>query len=383
MQKKHKVLLIANTAWYIANFRSELIRTLQIEGYEVVAAAPSDDSVKRIEALGCRFVHVPMDNGGTSPVKDLRLLLDLYKLFARERPAVFLGYTVKPNVYGSLAARWLGIPAINNIAGLGTAFIRESWLTRMVEKLYRSGLAKSAKVFFQNNDDLQLFIQRTLVNPLITGLLPGSGVDTRRFAPDFVPMYPASHTVTDAKPFRFLLSARLLRDKGVVEFVEAARMLLTEGYKVECQLLGFMDVANRTAISRQELDDWEKADLVRYLGAVDDVRPHLAGADCVVLPSYREGMPRSLLEAASMAKPIITTDAPGCRNVIDSGTTGLLCRPRDAADLADKMRIMLQLPKAELQQMGRKGREKMLREFDEKIVLDQYLQAIQAALSGK
>ena len=168
-----------------------------------------------------------------------------------------------------------------------------------------------------------------------------------------------------------------------MEFVEAARMLLTEGYKVECQLLGFMDVANRTAISRQELDDWEKADLVRYLGAVDDVRPHLAGADCVVLPSYREGMPRSLLEAASMAKPIITTDAPGCRNVIDSGTTGLLCRPRDAADLADKMRIMLQLPKAELQQMGRKGREKMLREFDEKIVLDQYLQAIQAALSGK
>ena len=183
MQKKHKVLLIANTAWYIANFRSELIRTLQIEGYEVVAAAPSDDSVKRIEALGCRFVHVPMDNGGTSPVKDLRLLLDLYKLFARERPAVFLGYTVKPNVYGSLAARWLGIPAINNIAGLGTAFIRESWLTRMVEKLYRSGLAKSAKVFFQNNDDLQLFIQRTLVNPLITGLLPGSGVDTDDLLP--------------------------------------------------------------------------------------------------------------------------------------------------------------------------------------------------------
>lgn len=382
VHSRPKILLLANTAWYIANFRSELIRTLQTQGYEVVAAAPSDDSVRRIDALGCRFVDVAMDNGGTNPARDMRLLLDLCKLFARERPAVFLGYTVKPNVYGSLAARWFGVPAINNIAGLGTAFIRDSWLTRMVEALYRAGLARSAKVFFQNNDDRQLFIQKALVPPQVTGLLPGSGVDTRRFAP------VAAVQLTDGeaskpRPFRFLLSARLLRDKGVVEFVEAARMLLSEGHQIECLLLGFMDAANRTAISRQELDDWEKAGLVRYLGAVDDVRPHLASADCVVLPSYREGMPRSLLEAASMEKPIVTTDAPGCRNVIDNGITGLLCRPRDTADLADKMRIMLQLSKTELQQMGRKGREKMLLEFDEKIVLHQYLQAIQAALSGK
>lgn len=377
-----KILLLANTAWYIANFRSELILTLQSEGYEVVAAAPGDNSVGRIEALGCRFVRVEMDNGGTNPARDLRLLLELGKLFARERPAVFLGYTVKPNVYGSLAARWFGVPAINNIAGLGTAFIRDSWLTRMVEALYRAGLAKSAKVFFQNDDDRQLFIQKALVPPRVTGLLPGSGVDTRRFAPDGVPP-PAAGGATGSGPFRFLLSARLLRDKGVVEFVEAARMLLSEGHQLECLLLGFMDVANRTAISRQELDDWEKAGLVRYLGAVNDVRPHLSGADCVVLPSYREGMPRSLLEAASMEKPIITTDAPGCRNVIDNGTTGLLCRPRDAADLADKMRTMLQMPQAALRQMGIKGREKMLREFDEKIVLDQYLQAIQAVLGNK
>lgn len=146
-------------------------------------------------------------------------------------------------------------------------------------------------------------------------------------------------------------------------------------------MLGFTDVANRTAVPRAELSAWEAEGVVRYLGAVDDVRPILAGADCVVLPSYREGMPRSLLEAASMAKPIITTDAPGCRNVIDDGVTGLLCRPRDAADLAAKMRNMLHLSKADLADMGRKGREKMLREFDEKLVLDQYLQTIQVILA--
>lgn len=380
MQLKPKILLIANTAWYIANFRSELIRALLAQGYEVVAAAPADEHVRRIEALGCRFVDCPMDNGGTNPARDLRLLLTLRRLFARERPSAFLGYTVKPNVYGGLAARWLGIPAIHNIAGLGTAFIRETWLTRLVERLYRKGLGSARKVFFQNGDDLRLFVQRGLVSPEVTGLLPGSGVDTRRFAPDEAIDVP-SEGAELVRPFRFLLSARLLWDKGVGEYVEAARCLHAEGHQIECLLLGFMDVANRTAVSRAELNAWEAEGVVRYLGAVDDVRPMIAGADCVVLPSYREGMPRSLLEAASMAKPIITTDAPGCRDVIDDGVTGLLCRPRDAADLAAKMRKMLHLPKVDLADMGRKGREKMLREFDEKLVLDQYLQTIQAIMA--
>jgi len=369
------------------------MRAFLVAGYEVVATAPPDEHVSQIEALGVRFVPLPMDNKGANPFSDSRLFLRLLLLLWRERPIVFLGYTVKPNVYGGTAARLLGIAAINNVAGLGTAFIRESWLTRVVETLYRIGLARARKVFVQNNDDKALLQERRLARSATIERLPGSGVDTKWFSPaaatdasvcpppnQQAPKSSGDDGERSRRPFRFLLSARLLWDKGVGEFVEAARKLRKEGLPAEFQLLGFLDVKNRTAVSRLELEAWEREGLVRYLGRMNDVRPMIAQADCVVLPSYREGLPRSLLEAASMSKPIITTNAVGCRDVVDDGVNGLVCAVRDSADLAEKMKCMMMLTDGQRAAMGRAGREKMIREFDESIVIRRYLEIIEEIL---
>jgi len=370
MDQKCPIAIVANTAWYLANFRLNLCRALQAAGYAVIAIAPPGGDAKRIEAAGIQFVPLSMDNKGTNPIRDLGLLVRLWGVLRRVRPAAYLGYTVKPNVYGGIVCQLLGIPSVHNIAGLGTAFIESSWLTRVVGGLYKAGLRKAARVFFQNRDDRDLFVERNLVSAVQADLLPGSGVDTDWFAPD--PLVPHAQDGC----FRFLLSARLLWDKGVGEYVSAARQLRAEGRNVEFQLLGFLDADNRTAISRDMVDEWQREGVVRYIGSVVDVRPVVSAADCVVLPSYREGTPRSLLEAASMAKPIITTDAVGCREAIDDGLSGFLCRPRDAGDLAEKMRRMIDMPLAARTQMGRSAREKMVREFDERIVIERYLQVV-------
>ena len=367
-----KILISVNTAWNLVNFRAGLIRALVAQGHEVIAAAPFDNYAPRLAELGCRFVPLPMHNGGTDPSRDAMLLWRFLRLFRRERPDVYLGYTVKPNVYGSLAARWLGIAVINNIAGLGAVFIKDGWLVRLVRWLYRVALARSAKVFFQNEDDRQLFIQGGLVRAEVSDLLPGSGIDLTRFA-----VQPLTALNGGARKFRFLLIARMLWDKGVAEFVEAARLIHARWPQAECCLLGFVDVQNPAAVSAAQMDIWVRQGLVKYLGVSDDVRAEIATADCIVLPSYREGTPRTLLEAAAMGRPIITTDAVGCREVVDDGQNGYLCKVRDASDLADKMQQMLSLPMAQRQQMADYGRRKMEREFDEQIVIQKYLDAIQ------
>ena len=364
-----KILIALNTAWNLVNFRAGLIRALVAAGYEVVAVAPPDEYAARLPALGCRYVPLPMDNQGTHPGRDLLLLWRFYWLLRRERPAAFLGYTVKPNVYGSLAAHVLRIPVVNNIAGLGAVFIRNSPLTRVVRRLYRLALGRSARVFFQNEDDRRLFVEGGLVRSGVTDLVPGSGIDLGRFAP--VPL-PAA----EGGRVRFLLIARMLWDKGLGEYVAAARRVRQRYPEAEFGLLGFLDVQNPAAISREQMQAWVDEGVVNYLGVASDVRPHIAAADCVVLPSYREGTPRTLLEAAAMGRPIITTDAVGCREVVADGVNGFLCQVRDADDLADKMEQMIGLSADERTEMGKRGREKVEREFDEQLVIDAYLRTI-------
>jgi glycosyltransferase involved in cell wall biosynthesis len=373
-----KIIICINTAWNLVNFRSGLIRAMVASGHEVIAVAPVDKYAARLAALGCRYVPMPMDNQGTHPGRDLILLWRFLRLMRSERPDVFLGYTVKPNVYGSLAAHLLGIPVINNIAGLGAVFIKEGWLVRVVRWLYRVALSRSARVFFQNDDDRQLFIGDGLVRTEVTELLPGSGIDLNHFTPKLKP----SVNTGDSK-FRFLLIARMLRDKGVGEYVEAARLLSQRWPHAEFCLLGFLDVQNPTAISQAEMDAWAAQGFVNYLGVSEDVRDAIATADCVVLPSYREGTPRTLLEAAAMARPIIATDAVGCREVVDDGVNGYLCKVRNAKDLAEKMAKMLMLPSELRYEMGLRGRAKMEAEFDEQIVIEKYLAAIERAAGNR
>ena len=362
-----KIVLTSNTAWYLHKFRLSLALALKEAGHEVVAVAPRDEHAGRLEAAGIRFEALPLDNKGMNPFRDLAYLVRVYSLLRRVRPDVFLGYTIKPNVYGGLACRWLGIPSIHNISGLGTAFMREGVVTKIVGGLYRVGLGRARKVFFQNREDHAEFVGRRLVPEGVTDVLPGSGVDLERFA-------PVGGAAASAGPVRFLLLARLIWDKGVGEYVEAARLLRAQGVAAGCRLAGFLEVKNRTAIPRHVVEGWVREGVVEHLGEADDVRPFIAAADCVVLPSYyREGTPRSLLEAASMAKPVITTDAPGCRNVVEDGVSGYVCRVRDARDLAEKMRRVALMTVADRERMGRAGRAKMEREYDERIVIEKYL----------
>lgn len=362
-----RVVICANTAWNLWNFRRGLIRALLDAGIEVVAVAPADKYARALVEIGCRFEDMPMDSMGTSPVQDTRLLLRFRRLFREIRPDFFLGYTIKPNIYGSIAAHLCGVRTINNISGLGNAFRSRGWLNRVVRLLYGWSLGRSSHVFFQNPDDRTLFLEFGLVRAETSSVLPGSGVDLARFSP----------TPSRGGDVSFLLIARLLWDKGIGDYVEAARIVRRQFPSASFQLLGFLGPENPSAIDKPTLDGWIAEGIVDYVGRRDDVRPVIADADCIVLPSYYpEGTPRTLLEGAAMGTPLITTDVPGCREVVDHGSNGYLCRPRDPQDLASKIGGFLQLTEQERAAMGTASRRKAERQFDENIVIGAYLQKL-------
>ena len=364
-----RVAIVINTSWNIWNFRASLVRALQTAGHEVLAIAPPDEYSQRLETeLGCRFVPILMENKGTNPVKDAALTLRFYQIYKREKPDVVLHYTIKPNIYGSLAARLAGVPSINNVSGLGTVFIVKNFVSKVALELYRLAFRSPHKVFFQNDDDRQLFLQHGLVQKEIADLVPGSGVDTDKFQ-------PAAQFVRQT-PFVFLMVARVLYEKGVVEYFEAAKIIRAAVPGTRIQLLGGLDEAGGVGVPRATFEEWLRNDDIEYLGRSDDVAAHLHRADCVVLPSYREGTPKTLLEAAAVGKPLITTDVPGCRETVVDGHNGYLCQVRSGEDLAAKMLQVLRLPETELQHMGQASRHLAVSKFDEKLVLDKYLTTV-------
>ena len=366
------VLATVNAAWNIWNFRRPVIAALLAEGHRVTILAPGDEQVGNLERLGCRVRPLAMDQKGLNPLGDFLLMRRMKQAFADERPDVILSYTIKNNIYGALAARSLGIPFIPNVSGLGTAFLSGGGLQFVAEQLYRSAFRRLPAVFFQNQDDRDLFVARRLVRPEQTRLLPGSGIDLERFAAAAYP--PADDAPT------FLMIGRLLRDKGVHEFVAAAQLVKQRHPGARFQLLGAVDARNRTAIDRATVLEWQRAHGIEYLGTCDDVRPHIARAHCVVLPSYREGAPRTLIEAAAMARPLIASDVPGCRSVVEHGATGFLCDVRSGESLAQACLAFLGLPRDARIAMGKAGRAKMEREFDQAYVVDAYRWAIADAL---
>ena len=363
-----RVVLAANSSWNIVNFRRGLIRALKDAGYDPLVIAPREgSSEQRIAELGVEWLAVPIDRSGTNPVADLRLIARYRRLLKPIRPAAFLGFTIKPNIYGAIAARSLGVPVIANISGLGTVFIRRGPLLALVTRLYRFALSRAAVVFFQNPEDRAVFLERGIVRPGQARLIPGSGVDSERFVPVPLPEGPPI----------FLLIARLLGDKGVREYVAAARSLRSEPPEARFQLLGPLDEGNRTAIARSELDRWVNDGDVEYLDETDDVRPFVAAATAVVLPSYREGLPRTLLEAGAMERPLIATDVPGCRQVVEDGVNGFLCRAGDSESLASAMRRLAQLDLARIRAMGAESRRKVVSEYSEAVVFRAYLDALE------
>lgn len=363
------------------NFRSGLIRSLRAHGHEVIALAARDRYSDELAGLVDRYLPVSISSGGTNPIADLRLFFSLHRMLRQLRPDVYLGFTIKPNIYGSLAAHLWGLPVINNISGLGATFMRSGPLNVLVKALYRVALKKSRVVFFQNADDRDFFIRANLVQASRARMLPGSGVDLNRFKPTPIPRWDARSGDADAEggsktTFRFLLMSRLLRDKGVLEFMQAARELRSRYSQVEFALLGACGVDNPAAISRAELAVWEREGVILYLGETDCVEHQIAQAHCVVLPSYREGIPRALLEAAACGRPVIATDVPGCREVVIDGETGFLCRVKAASDLADKMQRMLVMSQSDLSEMGMRGRSLVEERFAEEFVISEYLKAL-------
>lgn len=362
-----RVVLAGNSSWNIVNFRSGLIYALRAAGYEPVVVAPVDPAAEhRMDELGVERIVVDMQRSGLNPFADLRLLLTYRRLLKSLQPVAYLGFTIKPNIYGGIAARLTSVPLIANISGLGTVFIKQGALLALVSRLYRFALKRAAVTFFQNPDDLALFVERSLVTRAQAQLLPGSGVDLERFQP--VPPTAGLPTL--------LFIGRLLGDKGVWEFVQAARILRSDMPGVRFQLLGPLDEGNRSGITGTELERWVEEGTIEYLGTTEDVRPYIEQATAVALPSYREGLPRSLLEAAAMGRPLIATDVPGCREVVEPGVNGLLCEVKNAGSLAKAMKTMLKTSVEERARMGAASRRMVEERFSQTVVIRAYLEAL-------
>ena len=360
-----KILISANAAWNLAHFRRGLIEALQEDGHDVVAVAPEGDDKALLTKFGVRHVPIEINPKGTAPFQDALLVRNLRRVFRAENPDVIISYTIKNNIYGGFAARSLGIPFLPNVSGLGTAFLSKSWLEKLVTQLYRVAFRPLSQVIFQNPDDRALFILRRIVREKQATLVPGSGIDLSHFTSQPLPASGNSGVT-------FLLIARLLLDKGVEEFIKAARQVRATHPDTRVQLLGEIGVANRTAIHRETVEKWVAEGVVEYLGVSTDVRPHIENADCVVLPSYREGTPRTLLEAAAMGRPLVATDVPGCREAVEDGHTGFLCKVKDPEDLARAMIRMIEIGPSGRASQGTAGRSKMEREFDQSIVIAIY-----------
>lgn len=373
-----RIAVVANTSWYLYNFRRNLMRALTEQGHHPVAVGGDGEYAQRLLDEGFSHRAVRFNGSGTHPWHELGTVRALRRVLAAERIDMVLSYTPKGNAYSALALYGRSGALVMNISGLGMAFSSDCLLAAAMRALYRLTLRRAEWVFFQNEPDMRHFLQAGLVSDARASRLPGSGVDLSAFQPSVDPgnMARAGGPV-------FLLVARLLWDKGVGEFAEAARLVKATHPSARFRLLGPLAPEHRAGVPQATIQAWVDAGTVEYAGAAHDVRPYLMAADCVVLPSvYREGVPRSLLEAAACARPVIATDSVGCRDTVDDGVSGFLCKPRDAADLARQMLRLLAMPPDARQRMGEAGRAKMAREFDETLVIESYRRLVSAIATG-
>ncbi len=372
MAEKQSIAFVANTSWSIYKFRLYLIEKLIEKGFSVSVLAPRDAYTTQFEHLpGLSYLELKHFKGKTiSPLQDMLLYIEMLRHYRSLRPHLIFHYTIKANIFGAAAAARARIPAVGVVTGLGYTFAGRSWLRSAVKMLYKRAFRRSAEVWFLNEDDRHLFTAERLIDAARTFVLPGEGVDAEAFFPS--PFETGKTTVT------FLLIGRIIRHKGIYEFARAAEILLQQGLTVHCQLLGLFDETNPVAIPLHQVREWERRQLLTYLGHTDQVLPFIQKADCIVLPSYREGMPLSLLEGASMCKALIAADTPGCRTLIEEGVNGYLCREKDSDDLAKKMAAYYHLPATAKREMGISARNKVLNGFTRQQITGIYLEKIKA-----
>ena len=365
-----KIILTSNTAWYLWNFRRGLIEALIQAGGEIYTLCPEDRASSNLGTLGCKTLSVPIHSKGVNPLEDVLLFLRYLKIIRKIRPHIILAFTIKPVIYAGIVARVLGLPIVHTITGLGTIFISSTWVTWFAINLYKLALRKAEKVFFQNEEDKNIFQNTGIISPAYSETVPGSGINLQRFG------FSAISQKRKQGEEVFLFVGRLLRDKGILEFVEAARLVKLSQPEVKFQILGPSGLDNQTTIQHSEVERWVSTGVVEYMGETDDVRPFIENCDCLVLPSYREGIPRVLLEASAIGRPVIATNVAGCRDVVEDKVTGFLCRARDAEDLADKINQFVCLSDSARHKMGSAGHKRVRDNFSEDDVIERYVSTV-------
>ncbi|MEP0984427.1 glycosyltransferase family 4 protein [Ekhidna sp.] len=361
-----KIAFVANTCWNIYNFRKGLVHHFLSKGDEVIVLAPKDEYTDRIKSWGVKWLDTPLEGTGVNPFREFKYLLRIYSIFKSERPAVALSYTIKPNIYSSLASKWTSTKVICNVSGLGTIFLTTGSVGKLALILYRKAFKFSSYVFFQNSDDRELFTSKIKVESHKIGLLPGSGINLKQFKP---------LAFTQNTKTKFLMISRLIIEKGVREYAEAAKSF-KDDKNVDFTLVGKFDTNHSRSIDEKELKQWITNKWIQYHPHSDNISNLIESHDVIVLPSYREGTPRTLLEGAAHARPLLASDVPGCREVVKDGYNGFLFEPLSPSSLINKMKLFLSLSKDEKKHLANNSRKLVEKNFDEKLIVDAYEDAI-------
>jgi len=372
--KGKKIAVIENGLISTYTMREGLMMRLLAEECDVYILTHANSYKSQVEKTGLKVIDI--GSGNVNPLKVTSYIYNLYKALKKIKPDVCLTFSIRPAIWGNIITRRLHIPTITNITGTGPLFESKSMAYRIARILYQTALRKTRKVFFQNNDDMNLFVKKKFVKSSVAERIPGSGVDYNKFS-------PAGIRTRENGSFTFLFIGRLIKDKGIFEYINAARITRKKYPHANFNIIGpfwTQNLKNNT-ITQTQLHNWIDEGVIDYLGEKKDVRKYIGEADCVVLPSYREGTSNTLLEAASMEKPAIATNTTGCREIVEDKITGLLCNVKDETDLADKMQKMISLSEQERKQMGQRARQKIIKEYDKQIVIAAYLKAIKEALA--
>lgn len=357
-----KIGFVDNSLWGQINFRGDLIEHLIKNGFEVVMISPKDTDLKiKNEA---KYYNLKIERKSKNIFSDLKLMIKLFKIYKKEKFDLIFHYTIKPNIYGTIAAKLNNQTSISIVPGLGYTFIKENLLTKVVKLMYWFSLKFSNEVWFLNEEDKEYFVSNKLISEKKAKILQGEGVDTNRFKPT---------TKKTSEKTIFLMVARVLWDKGFKEYVEAAEKIKSKYKNIEFQLLGMIDNDNPSAVSKETVEYYHNNNIINYLGETKVAEKIIDKCDCLILPSfYREGIPRTLMEGGAMEKPLITTNNVGCKEVVDDGVNGFLCEIKNSDDLADKIEKIILLSREDREKMGKASRKKIINQFSNEIVFEKY-----------
>ncbi len=364
------IVLSANSCWYLYNFRSSTIEKLIGEKYKVICIAPKDNFYKELISLGCELIFIKFEPRSLNPINNIYLIFKFWKIYKKIQPFIIFNFTIKNNIFGSFAASLLNIPVINNVSGLGTSFINNNLLSKVVLLLYKLSQKKVLYLYFQNEEDKEYFINKKIILIDKAKILPGSGVNTNRFHPKLF------FNKRNDNIFRFFYFGRFIYDKGLLELIKAFEKVKKNYPNCELWLAGSIDPKNKTCISKKTIDSWRQIPGVSIYNQTNKIENLLSQVDCVVLPSYREGLPKSLLEACSMELPVLATNVPGCRSIIEDGINGFLFLPKDIKSLLEALIKIINMPIKIRKEMGYNGRKLIKQKFSEEIVIEEILKNI-------